>query len=307
MQSERSSPGNPNLPTGQPPLTMERLHAMINQLHTQLVATQGELSTTQSKLLAAQQQTAHGGGSGGPKRNKPPTFDGKGSVDSWLQHMNEYCAGVADSEKLAIAVTYLSSSAHEWYIGTKILENSPVHDYIGFCSAISKRFNPIDKTRAARDKLAKWRQLKTIQIYSQSFLEIILDLPSITEDEKIDRYCRGLKPYIWEELCTKVYKTLDEVMNDAERVEAAKSRKFGIQFENKGVLRGGSSKTYVPMEIGAINVKKLTPEERDKCMRQGLCLRCRQPGHMAKDCTQFKGLGSAVVRTDDINDEDPEN
>jgi hypothetical protein len=132
MQPEHSSPGTPNLPTGQPPLTMERLHAMINQLHTQLVATQGELSTTQSQLLTAQQQATQGGGSGGPKRNKPPTFDGKGSVDSWLQHMNEYCAGVSESERLAIAITYLSSSAHEWYIGTKILENSPVHDYAGF-------------------------------------------------------------------------------------------------------------------------------------------------------------------------------
>jgi hypothetical protein len=131
-------------------------------MHTQLVATQGELSTTQSKLLTAQQLATYGGGSGGPKRNKPHTFDGKGSVDSWLQKVNAHCAGVADNEKLAISVTYLSRSAHQWYIGTKILKNSPVHDYIGFCSAISKRFNPIDKTRAARDKLAKWRQLKTI-------------------------------------------------------------------------------------------------------------------------------------------------
>ena len=61
------------------------------------------------------------------------------------------------------------------------------------------------------------------------------------------------------------------------------------------------------MELGVIIVKKLTPEERDKCMRQGLCLRCRKPGHMAKDCTQFKGLGNAVVRPDDRNDENPEN
>jgi hypothetical protein len=78
-------------------------------------------------------------------------------------------------------------------------------------------------------------------------LKIIKDLTSITEDEKIDRYCRGLIPYIWGELCTKAYKTLDEVMNDAERVEAAKIRKFGKQFENKGVSRGGGGKAAKPM------------------------------------------------------------
>jgi Zinc knuckle len=86
-----------------------------------------------------------------------------------------------------------------------------------------------------------------------------------------------------------------------------KAANLGYNSKIKASWGGGSSKTYAPMELGAINVKKLTPEERDKCMRQGLGLRCRQPGHMAKDCTQFKGLGNAVVRPDELNDENPEN
>lgn len=307
MQPERNSPVSAQQPAGSNPLTMERLHAMINQLHSQLIATQGELSSTQAQLQSTQQQAKNVGNSGGPKRNKPPTFDGKGSVDSWLQHISEYCRGAADGEKLAIAVSYLTGSAHEWYICTKVLEESPVLSYDGFCGAISKRFNPIDKVRTARDKLAKWRQIKSVQIYSQSFLEIIMDLPTITEDEKIDRYCRGLKTYIWEELCTKAYTSLDDVMNDAERVESAKGRKLDLAPTSKGILRGANSTNYAPMELGAVNVKKLTPEERDKCMRQGLCLRCRQPGHMAKDCRQFKNFGNAAVDSDGANDGNPEN
>ena len=131
---------------------------------------------------------------------------------------------------------------------------------MGLCQAISKRFNPADKARAARDKLAKWRQLKSVHIYSQSFLEIILDIPTITEEENIDRYSRGLKTFIWEEPCTRNYATLDELMNEAERVEAAKGRKYQGSTSNQGVSRGERNRIQVSMDLGAVSVGKLIPE-----------------------------------------------
>ena len=36
--------------------------------------------------------------------------------------------------------------------------------------------------------------------------------------------------------------------------------------------------------------KKLTPEERDKCFKEGRCLRCRKKGHMATSCTTYTNL-----------------
>jgi hypothetical protein len=32
---------------------------------------------------------------------------------------------------------------------------------------------------------------------------------------------------------------------------------------------------------------KLTQDERERCLREGLCLRCKQKGHMAQECTTF--------------------
>jgi hypothetical protein len=229
-----------------------------------------------------------------PKRNPPPTFDGRGSVNSWLAHIAEYCSSVSDDQKIAIAVTYLTGSAHDWYIGTKLRSDHSFENFEEFHRAISTRFNPIDKVRAARDKLAKWRQLKSVYVYSQSFLEIVLDIPSITEDEKIDRYSRGLKSYIWEELCTNNYTTLDALMNDAERVEAAKGRRSQVGAGEQGASRAENS-SIIPMELGATQIHKLTPEEREKCLRLGLCLRCRKPGHLARNCPNF---GTTSTKTD---------
>ena len=38
------------------------------------------------------------------------------------------------------------------------------------------------------------------------------------------------------------------------------------------------------MEVDAIKVAKLTKEEREHCMKEGLCLWCRKKGHMARNC-----------------------
>ena len=38
------------------------------------------------------------------------------------------------------------------------------------------------------------------------------------------------------------------------------------------------------MEIDAIRLKKLSPQECAKCMREGRCFRCRKTGHDTKNC-----------------------
>ena len=38
------------------------------------------------------------------------------------------------------------------------------------------------------------------------------------------------------------------------------------------------------MEVDVIRLKKLSPQECTKCMREGRCFRCRKTGHDAKNC-----------------------
>ena len=41
------------------------------------------------------------------------------------------------------------------------------------------------------------------------------------------------------------------------------------------------------MDVDTVKIEKLTKEEREKCFREGHCLRCRKPGHFMKDCNSF--------------------
>ena len=117
-----------------------------------------------------------------------------------------------------------------------------------------------------------------------------MDIPEITESEKMDRFSRGLKPEIWEYICTKGYSSLDHMITDAHKVESAKRGILHTQeFIPVAAPQPQISSEPVPMELGSLDAKppKMTPSERERCMRKGLCLRCRQPGHIASQCPHF--------------------
>lgn len=60
-----------------------------------------------------------------------------------------------------------------------------------------------------------------------------------------------------------------------------------------------------PMSLGAVS--KLTLEERDACIREGRCLRCRQPGHIARMCPNFSDAlhVNALAQADAQYEEEP--
>jgi hypothetical protein len=54
-----------------------------------------------------------------PKKNKPPTFDGKSSPDSWIAHMTNYIHGLPDPQAFSIAITYLTADSNDWFIANQ--------------------------------------------------------------------------------------------------------------------------------------------------------------------------------------------
>ena len=46
------------------------------------------------------------------------------------------------------------------------------------------------------------------------------------------------------------------------------------------------------MDVNSIRIEKLTKEEREKCIKEGQCLRCRKPGHYSRNCTMFMSNNS---------------
>jgi len=194
--------------------------------------------------------------------------------------VDSYVSGSEPDEACRIACTYLDGEAFTWWQSCNAAISVPDWDTLRTC--LIRRFNPLQQVQAARNKLHSWRQLKDVGSFSKTFLSIVMDTPDITESEKFDRYSHGLKRAIWEPLCIRAYDSLESLMTDALLIEAAKA----------GTLRspGGSASHTVAladsgvasMDLSTIEVSKLKPEERQRCMRECLCLWRRESGHPAK-------------------------
>ena len=258
-------------------------------LRNELQGTRNELGTTQAALQ--HQQHNYAGSSSVPRCKKPESFKGKGSITSWITHVTNYVGSTDERNALTVAVSYLEGPAHEWWIVyRKTEEGMAIQTWSQLQPALIKRFDTLNKVKIARDKLAKWRQIKDVPSFNDDFQRIVLDIPNISVEEQIDRYTRGLKPYIWKELCTREYTSLNDAMRDAERVESAHKRlNKNPRTDQPPRNKQGQDQGPTPMDIGNLQLKKLSPAERDQCRKEGRCFRCRQKGHMASKCPKGQG------------------
>ncbi len=150
---------------------------------------------------------------------------------------------------------------------------------------MTERFSPINKVKAARDKLANLKQDASVVNYNESYLKIIMDIPKISSDEIIDRYTRGLKRYIRTEICTKEYSSLNKAMSDALKVEAAKAS-FRWKVENQAVTLP-TADTPTPMDISNVGHETKQRErekQRDEDMRNNECFCCHKVNCRIHSC-----------------------
>ena len=75
-------------------------------------------------------------------------------------------------------------------------------------------------------------------------------------------------------------------MRDAERIEDAHRRLKSVSSVRKNpTIDLGRA----PMDIGNMELKKLALAEREKCMKEGRCVHCREKGHLSNNCPKGRG------------------
>ena len=84
--------------------------------------------------------------------------------------------------------------------------------------------------------------------------------------------------------------TLEEWIAKAKMFHNQKLRidelRRGTRYSNFRTLNPSTRNSIDPnaMEVDTIKLKKLSPQEWTKCMREGRCFRCRKTGHDARNC-----------------------
>lgn len=225
------------------------------------------------------------------KPNKPRLYEGKRdefAVRTWLYQVKQYLALIQVGQenqlsaetKISFAATYFSGTAAAWWY-TLVGAGTIPTTWEAFESVIIQEFVPFDSVQRSRDKLRRLVQRTSVTSYLAEFRNIVLTIPGMSEGDRVDRFCQGLKPNIRLEVLKAGAQTMNEASRIALNVDSALFGAGMFNFQQGG---GFTRTQYAPMEIGNI-------EQRDKDRKKNACFTCHKVGCRPWLCGNGRGAG----------------
>ena len=162
--------------------------------------------------------------------------------------------------------------------------------------AFAAMFYPYHQAETARDELNNLRQISTkkddgFQTYLSKFQNLVAQSQAGDTPEVQRLFTEGLDIQI----ATMIYSM--EKVPDTLKGWIDKAIDFHQQKPHIIALKKGhglplsffsstpcSIRDPDAMEVDAIHLKKLSPADQARCMREGLCFRCRKKGHSVNKC-----------------------
>ena len=246
-----------------------------------------------------------------PSNLKLPTLNRYGGgknedLLAWLFQLNEQLALLQideDEYRIAFAGTALTGNAMTWYRAMR-MEGS-VKTWKDFQDSLKAHFYPIDPVKHARDQLHPLTQTGSVRDYTATFRHLVAIIGSISEDEKLDRYVRGLKTRTRCQVELKEPDSFDEACRLAEMIDVSNDRVYGGANSSRSAYPPSKPRRQgpEPMDLGAMpenrdkpKFTKLTPEEKERRRKDGLCLYCGSDKHQLNDCKLRRPQGKGPQR-----------
>lgn len=183
-------------------------------------------------------------------------------------------------------------------------------DYSRFLSTIDRLFGDQNNQEEIEHKLMRLRQTNnTFQEYLLSFQELA-SRTKWNDTALLARFKDGLSRELKEVLAVGWNKltSMEEVISAASLAsqnlktrDALRTRFNSLTHNHQAQRRQQPPATPgpSPMEIDAISIKKITPEERQRRLTNKLCLYCGGSNHIVANCPVKKPVQANVIDLED--------
>ena len=215
----------------------------------------------------------------------------------------------SDELKLALILSKMGTGkgiafSEKWYDKLQNTKVKPEDKTLAkFIEDYNENFNPLDaKVRARRDlsKLVQKPGKDKDGTPNDGFQDFVNDFKNLAtkaqfEDKltAVTQFSMGLDRQISTMILSMQNPpdTLEEWIVKAKTFHNQKLRidelRRGTRFSNFRTPNYSSPRNSLDpnaMEVDTIRLKKLSPQERTKCMKEGRCFRCRKTGHSVRNC-----------------------
>lgn len=244
-----------------------------------------------------------------PKVKEPDTFHGERTkLRGFLVQLEIYFSNQPhifdnDKAKNGFAVSLLRDAAEKWitpYVEETI--ETPWRSWVELKQALKKMFGDIGAKEAAQNKLEKLRQgSRTMTDYWNEFRLLATDAEFEDGTNKrllLKGMSTKLQEY-WaqqerefestEDLADWAVKKENKI-NTVKQIQAGQQHYHQTTRNQDGTFKPQTTTTTQggdAMDLDATNRKRfsnLSTQERERRMKNRLCLRCGKPGHMIRDC-----------------------
>ncbi|KAI5115090.1 hypothetical protein M0805_006738, partial [Coniferiporia weirii] len=185
-----------------------------------------------------------------------------------------------------------------------------------FVNDFKSTFITTDDTNEAQQALIKLKQTGTADDFNNQFQSLATRSGITSPEALIALYQAGLTPALLKTIYNR--DTMPTTINDwykaASRSDNIYRRLRAIQgppppthqtnrFRKFSNTPRTSSYSNPSTSSNASRPPRLTPEERDKCFKEGRCLACREKGHNSRDCPKFPTSSTRTIRTTEQTEE----
>jgi Ty3 transposon capsid-like protein/Zinc knuckle len=225
---------------------------------------------------------------------KPAPYSGmrsETSLDTWLFQLGQYFEAVHiqdDGQRIRVAGMLLAGQAAEWY--RDLFQHHQYEQPLtwhAFEEAMKTMFQPLGREIHARDRLAVavQRNKDSLSQYTAYMRSLFLSIPNISEDEKLDRYVRGLQLTLQKEVRPRQPSTFDEAVTMAMRFDALRgTMRDPVQHYTNRSNNQRTQHSHTDMEIDAMQTAEQKNNDKQKGKWRPQCYNCLKYGHFAKDC-----------------------
>ena len=234
--------------------------------------------------------------------NTPKTFDGdRNYLNKFLQSCSAYLDLNAetfntDKKKILFVLSYMTEGTTEaWKEVYMDEKNGSYGTYTDFINVIKKAFSAADAEGEARAQLWHLRQEHTADEYIAQF-RILAGRAKLTDDKTLTEYfIEGLNGGILQKIfaLNPLPVTINDWYTYAARFDSQHRRlqeilkrknrntRFPMQTKKTNIPRFSGSYRNNP---NAMDMDRLTTEEREKHFNENWCFNCHKIGHWARDC-----------------------